>query len=147
MEILKTHKDYIASEVNLLQVAHALRFYNHINENDLAIIQNETDDKIRMQTIIDKLESAEDSFAVIRLLTLLRYSYPTLSTNIPDILTGVRITVSLGFFKVLKVALYSEIHFVDIRQYEVFCIFLSLSFFVKPKMFFIFFRDLFYFSV
>ena len=119
METIKVNRDYIASEANLLEIADGLRFYNHINENDLAIIHFETDDRIRLQTIIDRLESSGDSAGIIRLLTILRFSYPILCTNVPDIQAGVRINVTLGFFKVLKVALYGEKLRVDIREYEV----------------------------
>lgn len=133
MDVLKTHRDFIAANMNVIHAADTLKCQNYINEFDMYSIKNEVENESRMAILLNLLTENYNYKGVIKLLDIIRTSYPKIGDSIPEIQMGHRIRISLGGQKMLKIAIYNLTLSVDIRQYKVitflFFFFLFLSFF------------------
>lgn len=119
MDVLRNHKTFIGSQINVAEAADILKYHNHLNEYEIYGIKNEIDNQKRMTILMDILTEQDNTKGCIKLLDIVRCSYPKISSIIPEIHMGLRIKLALGNQKMLKVSIHDLALAVDIRQYEV----------------------------
>ena len=133
MDVLKSNKDYIASCMNIGEIAEVLKYHDLIDDEEKLAIQAVEDSKGQMSKLLDTIDGKNHQKAAYTICDVIRNSYPSLSVNIPDIQLDLRLKVPLGNLKILKIALFDDRLGIDIREHKVSDIENKISFTKKLK--------------
>ena len=117
MDILKRYTSLISQKINSMEIVERLRSMECVDDTFVDKVKKKNGKKTRVTEMLKLLEEQNNYEGIVKLWDVLKED-EDLIKEIPE-LTGVRLEISLGNKRILKITRWQEEDRIDIREYEV----------------------------